>query len=268
VAGPGFLNFRYRDDFVAALPARILAEATAYGHSASGGGERDPRRVRERQSDRADEHRERARRRGRLGARARPAHRRLRCGQRVLRERRRQSGAICSANPSRRRFAEHVGLERAFPEEGYRGTYVRDLAAQLPEAEARAALARPDGARWFRDQALARVVEWQRTDLARYGVTFDRWFHESTLHPEAVERTRTRLVERDVTYRAERPEGVTEAAEALCRGQGGRRRWQWRGAVAACDALRRFDGSRHHALRRSAHVSASGHRLPSRQARA
>ena len=91
---------------------------------------------------------------------------------------------------------------------------VRDLAAQLPEAEARAALARPDGARWFRDQALARVVEWQRTDLARYGVTFDRWFHESTLHPEAVDRTRTRLVERDVTYRAERPEGVTEAAEA------------------------------------------------------
>ena len=28
------------------------------------------------------------------------------------------------------RFAEHVGLERAFPEEGYRGTYVRDLAGQ------------------------------------------------------------------------------------------------------------------------------------------
>src|SRR5262249_56059113 len=47
------------------------------------------------------------------------------------------------------RFAERTGLARAFPEDGYRGEYVRELAAKLPEVEARAALARADGAKWF-----------------------------------------------------------------------------------------------------------------------
>ena len=119
------------------------------------------------------------------------------------------------------RFAERVGETRALPEEGYRGEYVTQLAARLPEAEARAALARPDGARWFRDQALAQVVDWQRSDLADYGVTFDRWFHESTLHPDAVNRTRAALEARGVTYRGERPEGVTEAAEARVKSEAG-----------------------------------------------
>jgi arginyl-tRNA synthetase len=119
------------------------------------------------------------------------------------------------------RFAERIGASFPFPEEGYRGGYVRELAAELPEAEARAALGRADGAAWFRDQALARVVEWQRQDLADYGVTFDRWFKESTLHPEAVEKTRTSLEARGVTYRAERPEGVTEAAEARVKAEAG-----------------------------------------------
>ena len=119
------------------------------------------------------------------------------------------------------RFAERIGVARPFPEEGYRGEYVRDLAAQLPEAEARLALARADGAAWFRDQALARVVDWQRADLTAYGVTFERWFRESSLHPDAVQKAREHLEARGVTYRAERPEGVTEAVEARVKAEAG-----------------------------------------------
>jgi arginyl-tRNA synthetase len=115
------------------------------------------------------------------------------------------------------RFAERIGESRPLPEEGYRGEYVKELAARLPEAEARAALARQDGARWFRDHALELVVEWQRQDLLDYGVTFDRWYRESTLHGAAVEQARIALEARGVTYRAARPEGVTEAAEARVR---------------------------------------------------
>ena len=37
VAGPGFLNFRYHDAFVDALPARIGAEAGAFGRSRQAG---------------------------------------------------------------------------------------------------------------------------------------------------------------------------------------------------------------------------------------
>ena len=220
VAGPGFLNFRYRDDWVAALPARILAEGSAFGHSRAGGGQKvlvefvsanptGPMNI--------------------VSARAAAVGSAL---VRVLEAAGYESASEFYVNDAGNqvdllgeslaaRFAERVGESRPFPEEGYRGEYVRELAAGLPESEARAALARPDGMRWFRDQALARVVDWQRTDLAAYGVTFDHWFLESSLHPDAVERTRLALEARGVTYRAEKPEEVTEAAEGRVRAEAG-----------------------------------------------
>ena len=79
------------------------------------------------------------------------------------------------------RFRERIGLAAEFPEEGYQGAYVTDLAAAVPEAEGRAALASGD-ATWFREFALERMLEAQRRDLAAYGVTFDRWSRESALH--------------------------------------------------------------------------------------
>ncbi len=213
VAGPGFLNFRYRDSFVAALPARILSEAGDFGRSDAGAGETvlvefvsanptGPMNI--------------------VSARAAAVGSAL---VRLLAMAGYASASEFYVNDAGNqvdllgesmaaRFAEHIGESRALPEEGYRGEYVRTLAAELPDAEARAALARPDGARWFRDQALVRMIEWQKRDLAAYGVTFDRWFLESVLHPGAVDQARERLIERGVTYRAEKPEGVTEAAEA------------------------------------------------------
>ena len=220
VAGPGFLNFRYRDEWVAALPARILEEAEAFGRSDFGGGEKvlvefvsanptGPMNI--------------------VSARAAAVGSAL---VRVLGAAGFSSSSEFYLNDAGNqvdllgeslaaRVAERVGESRAFPADGYRGEYVRDMAAGLPEAEAREALARPDGMRWFRDQALARVVEWQRTDLAAYGVTFDRWFLESSLHPDAVERTRVALEARGVTYRAEKPEEVTEAAEGRVKAEAG-----------------------------------------------
>ena len=220
VAGPGFLNFRYRDEFLAALPAHILSAGAAFGRSSAGQGERilveyvsanptGPMNI--------------------VSARAAAVGSAL---VRVLEAAGWQAASEFYVNDAGNqvdllgesmaaRFAELIGESRALPEEGYRGEYVKELARQLPEAEARAALARPDGSRWFRDQALARVVEWQRGDLARYGVTFDRWFLESVLHPDAVNSTRAALEARRVTYRAERPEGVTEAAEQRVKTEAG-----------------------------------------------
>jgi arginyl-tRNA synthetase len=220
VAGPGFLNFRYRDAWLAALPARIAGEGERFGRSAAGAGERvlveyvsanptGPMNI--------------------VSARAAAVGSAL---VRLLDHAGYVAGSEFYVNDAGNqvdllgaslaaRFAERIGASFPFPEEGYRGEYVRELAAKLPQAEARAALGRADGAAWFRDQALARVVEWQRQDLADYGVTFDRWFKESTLHPEAVEKARTSLEARGVTYRAERPEGVTEAAEARVKAEAG-----------------------------------------------
>jgi arginyl-tRNA synthetase len=220
VAGPGFLNFRYHDAWLAALAPRIIAEGERFGRSDAGGGEHilveyvsanptGPMNI--------------------VSARAAAVGSAL---VRLLDHAGWVAGSEFYVNDAGNqvdllgaslaaRFAERIGQSRPMPEEGYRGEYVRELAAKLPEAEARAQLARPDGAAWFRDQALARVVDWQRADLAGYGVTFDRWFRESALHPEAVEQARRTLEARGVTYRAERPEGVTEAAEARVKAEAG-----------------------------------------------
>ena len=214
VAGPGFLNFRYREDWLRDLPARLLAAGDAYGTSSFGRGVRvvveyvsanptGPMNV--------------------VSARAAAIGSTL---VRLLRAAGFESVSEFYVNDAGNqvdllgqslaaRFAERVGLQRAMPEEGYRGSYVHELAAKLPEAQSREALARPDGAAWFRDRALELVVEWQRQDLAEYGVTFERWFRESELHEGgAVQGTLADLESRGVVYRAERPEGVTDAAQA------------------------------------------------------
>jgi hypothetical protein len=35
---------------------------------------------------------------------------------------------------------------------------------------------------WFRDQALERMLAWQRKDLQAYGAEYARWFRETELH--------------------------------------------------------------------------------------
>ena len=79
------------------------------------------------------------------------------------------------------RFRERLGEPADFPEDGYQGSYVGELATLVPEDEGRAALARADLS-WFREFALTRMLTSQKEDLAAYGVTFDRWSRESALH--------------------------------------------------------------------------------------
>lgn len=221
VAGPGFLNFRYSDAFLASLPGTILAQGEGFGESTAGGGERvlveyvsanptGPMNV--------------------VSARAAAVGSAL---VRVLRATGFEAASEFYVNDAGNqvgllgasvaaRFAERVGVDRAFPEDGYHGRYLSELALELPETEGRAALADRGGDAWFRDQALARMLAWQQRDLEAYGVTFERWFRESELHASgAVERARAELERRGEAYRAEKPEGVTEAAEARVREEEG-----------------------------------------------
>jgi arginyl-tRNA synthetase len=220
VAGPGFLNFRYHETWLAELPGRILGEAGAFGRSDRGGGVRVlVEYVSANPTGPMNVVSARAAAVGSALVRLLDAAGWSPASEFYVNDAGNQVDLLGESVAAR--FAERIGESRPVPEEGYRGEYVKDLAARLPEAEARAALARPDGGRWFRDQALELVVEWQRADLADYGVTFDRWFRESSLHPDAVERARIELEARGVTYRATGPEGVTEAAEARVRAEAG-----------------------------------------------
>ncbi|MFA6031189.1 MAG: arginine--tRNA ligase [Elusimicrobiota bacterium] len=96
------------------------------------------------------------------------------------------------------RYAELKGRPAAFPEEGYRGEYIKDVAAAAP-AEA-------DG--WgpadFSRFAIERMLAAHRADVELFGVRFDRWYLETELHAaKALDRTLEKLRARGVVYEKE-----------------------------------------------------------------
>jgi arginyl-tRNA synthetase len=104
------------------------------------------------------------------------------------------------------RYMELTGKDYPFPENGYRGEYVRDVAqaaleAHGPEIDKMG----PDQAReFFREFALTRILAWQRKSLEAYGVVFDRWFSERELRRAgAVEALIASMTESGHTYESE-----------------------------------------------------------------
>jgi arginyl-tRNA synthetase len=220
VAGAGFLNFRYSEAFLAALPAAIRGAGAGFGRSEFGGG--TPVLVEYVSANPTGPLNVVNARAAAVGATLvklleAVGHRAE--GEFYVNDAGRQVDLLGESLAAR--FAERVGEPRAFPEDGYHGAYLKDLAAAVPEREGRAALGRPDGAAWFRDQALDRVIAWQRRDLEDYGVSFARWFRESTLHASgAVEATLRELESRGAVYRARVPETGAEDADAEAPAQG------------------------------------------------
>ena len=87
----------------------------------------------------------------------------------------------------------------AVPEGGYQGGYITELAAQIPGA---AELPGPELAA----RAVGLMLERVKATLERYGVDYDQFFSERTLHegsPSAVERTLSRLEEHGHIYASE-----------------------------------------------------------------
>jgi arginyl-tRNA synthetase len=76
-------------------------------------------------------------------------------------------------------LAEAAGVSSAFPEGGYKGDYVADVARSLL-ADGAATWETPIDR--LQKLAEARMLEAQRRDLAEFGVVFDRWFSEQSLH--------------------------------------------------------------------------------------
>lgn len=104
------------------------------------------------------------------------------------------------------RYRQRWEPDFPFPEEGYQGAYIAELAEEI---HAR------DGERWreagpeewlpeFRAYAGGRISEGIRDDLARFRVGFDVWFNESTLYQEGrLEATLEALRERGAVYEHE-----------------------------------------------------------------
>ncbi|MBO6204788.1 MAG: arginine--tRNA ligase, partial [Selenomonas sp.] len=86
------------------------------------------------------------------------------------------------------RYLELLGQEVEFPEDGYHGQDIIDTAQRIIDKEGDKYLAMSDEERLeiFKDLAYVEKLATLKEDLASFNVTFDNWFSERTLHPEAV----------------------------------------------------------------------------------
>jgi arginyl-tRNA synthetase len=89
------------------------------------------------------------------------------------------------------RYLQLHGKPAEIPEGGYNGNYLIGLAQQISDEVGDRYVAATDDERvaFFRREGVARMEAHQREVLERFGVTYDVWFSETSLHTEgAVQR--------------------------------------------------------------------------------
>jgi len=83
------------------------------------------------------------------------------------------------------RILEAAGQPVTFPENGYHGEYVRELAARLAEAAPElATLPRDEAVTLCAERAAGLLLEEITSDLRAFGVTFDAWVSERSLYQQ------------------------------------------------------------------------------------
>ncbi|MDX1661859.1 MAG: arginine--tRNA ligase, partial [Gemmatimonadota bacterium] len=101
------------------------------------------------------------------------------------------------------RYRQLWDSDHPFPDEGYRGAYITELAEEVREAEGERFRDTPldECLAFFREFAGERMTASIRSDLDRFRVDFDRWFNESTLYDDgSLEKTLDDLREADAAY--------------------------------------------------------------------
>lgn len=100
------------------------------------------------------------------------------------------------------RCQQALGIDAELPEEGYRGEYLLELAQQCIKENGNAVLQKPDAffETYAKDHLLAKIKQ----TLEDYGLTFDVWFSEKTLHEGGdIERAIKILQEHNFIYEHE-----------------------------------------------------------------
>lgn len=87
------------------------------------------------------------------------------------------------------RYLELLGQTVDFPEDGYHGQDIIDTAQRIIDKNGDKYLNMTEDERLkiFKDLAYVEKLAALKEDLAAFNVTFDNWFSERTLHPEAVQ---------------------------------------------------------------------------------
>ena len=82
------------------------------------------------------------------------------------------------------RYAQALGRDEVFPEDGYQGHYVVEIGQRLAKAYGERYLDMPrrEAAQDLGSEGLVWMIEGIREDLMALGVSFDTWFHEKSLY--------------------------------------------------------------------------------------
>lgn len=88
------------------------------------------------------------------------------------------------------RYLELLGKKAEIPENGYHGADIIDTARAIIEQDGDKYLQMDEKDRLeiFKDRAYEEKLKALKRDLESFNVTFDKWFSERTLHPEAIKK--------------------------------------------------------------------------------
>lgn len=100
------------------------------------------------------------------------------------------------------RYHELLGEEMPFPEEGYEGRYIRDIAQSIYESEGEQLL--NGDLSTFQEIAESYIFKDIKTTLERLNIQMDSFFNEHTLYKDgSIDEVVERLKERDLAYEAD-----------------------------------------------------------------
>ncbi len=101
------------------------------------------------------------------------------------------------------RYKELAGKEVDFPEDCYKGDYIKDIAQTVTEEKALELLdiAEQDAVTYCAKFAADTILKGIKVDLEAFGVTFDNWFSEQTLYDDGkVDKAIAELRDKKIVY--------------------------------------------------------------------
>jgi len=106
-------------------------------------------------------------------------------------------------------YAQALGRDEPFPEDGYHGHYVIEMGQQMARqyGDQYLNVSRREAVRALGTEGLRRIIEEIQQDLAALGVEFDTWFHQKSLHESGLFDRAIQML-RDKGYIVERDDAV------------------------------------------------------------
>ena len=104
------------------------------------------------------------------------------------------------------RYRQLLGEDVEFPEDGYHGDYIRDMAREMMDDYGEELLHKSEAERLqiFKEDGLRRMVDGQKKDLREFGVEFDVWASEKAVRQSGkMDEVLQYIRERNYTYKRE-----------------------------------------------------------------